>query len=279
MGYWQNKNILFIGDSQTARHVYPEVVKEILGANVYYHCKGGAGFKQMVEGSPADCVGYMPPLSAEIVKGMDLIVIYGGYNHRNVPLGTAGECYDPETKAGATVAGMMQYLINSVYDRLEEADNLGCRLMIVTVDCAGKYPWVNVDGYTEYYAGSGLSLENMAKVQAEVAEYNSIPVCDLFKTLGSNRRTWSYFGASKDAVNPNFARYLLNEKGEQISDTPIVYEQGKEYYQIRNGKVVLEKYVDMPRFPYHGDQLHKSPEGYRRIGEVIAGAIIGAYGN
>ena len=119
----------------------------------------------------------------------------------------------------------------------------------------------------------------MAKMQKELGEYNSIPVCDLFKTLGSNRRTWGYFGASKTPVNPNFTRFLLNEKGEQISDTPLVYEQGKEYYQIRDGKVVLEKYGDLARFPYYGDQLHKSPEGYRRIGEVIAGTIITSYGN
>ena len=279
MGYWKGKNILFIGDSQTARHVYPEVVKEILGANVFYHCKGGVGFIQMVEGSPADWIGYMPPLTAETVKDMDLIVIYGGYNCRNVPFGQPGERYDPETKESKTVAGMMQYLIDSVYDRLEEADNLGCRLLLVTVSCSGKYPWVDKDGYTEYYPGSGLSLQNMAKLQKEIGEYNSIPVCDLFKNLGSNRRTWSYFGAGKDPDNHQFARYPLNENGEQISDTPLVYEQGKEYYQIRDGKVVLEKYEGLARFPYNGDQLHKSPEGYRRIGEVISGAIIAAYGN
>lgn len=279
MGYWQGKNILFIGDSQTARHVYPEIVKEMLGANVFYHCKGGAGFTQMVEGSPADLIGYMPPLTAETVKDMDLIVIYGGYNERNRKLGSAGDRYDPKIKNEKTVAGLMQYLIDSIYDRLEEADNLGCRLMIVTVSCAGKYPWVNTDGYTEYYPDSGLSLENMAKVQKEVGEYNSIPVCDLFKALGSNRRTWSYFGAQKDPINPNYAMYPLNEKGEQVSDTPIVYEQGKEYYQLRDGKIMLEKYEGLARYPYNGDQLHKSPEGYRRIGEVIAGAIIASYGN
>jgi len=279
MGYWQNKNILFIGDSQTARHVYPEVVKELLGANVFYHCKGGVGFLEMADGSPADCVGYLAQLTADTVRGMDLIVIYGGYNHRNVEIGKAGDRYDPTTENGKTVAGMMQYLIDKVYDRLEEADDLGCRLMIVTVDCSGKYPWVNVDGYTEYYLDSGMSLQNMAKMQREVGEYNSIPVCDLFKTLGSNRRTWGYFGASNDENDERFARYPMNEKGERISDTPIVYEQGKEYYQVRDGKVVLEKYEGLARFPYNGDQLHKSPEGYRRIGEVIVGAIIGAYGN
>ncbi|MBR6764602.1 MAG: hypothetical protein IKM13_12765 [Clostridia bacterium] len=32
-------------------------------------------------------------------------------------------------------------------------------------------------------------------------------------------------------------------------------------------------------FPYIGDQQHKSPAGYQRIGKVIAGVIIAACGN
>ena len=42
-GAWEGKKVLFIGDSLTARRMYPEVIKEILGIETYYHCKGGAG--------------------------------------------------------------------------------------------------------------------------------------------------------------------------------------------------------------------------------------------
>jgi hypothetical protein len=124
-----------------------------------------------------------------------------------------------------------------------------------------------------------MSLQNMAKMQKALGEYNSIPVCDLFTSLGSNRRTWGYFGAQKDEYYDNYARFPLNEKGEQISDEPLVYEHGKSYYQIRDSKVVSEVYGWLARYPYIGDRLHKSPDGYRRIGEVIAGAIITSYGN
>ena len=288
MGLWQGKKALFIGDSLTARRVYPEVVKEILGIETFYHCRGGRGIVQMVDGDrglSGDYSDFSPtadlllPLSADDVAGMDLIVLYGGYNNIGYDRGEAGDLYAPDGSGQKTIAGFMQYAINRIYDELEKADNLGCRLLIVTVDCPGKDRWINADGYTEYKPGTGKSFETMAKVQRDVAAYNSLPVCDLFRTSGINRRTWHYFGFEANVRNEHYSPYLLDENGKPVSDVEIRYEQGKSYYQIRDGKVVLEQYTMPDPFPYNGDQLHKSPAGYRRIGELIAGSIIAAYGN
>ena len=91
-GAWEGRNVLFIGDSLTARRVYPEVIKEILGIETYYHCKGGAGLKGMVDGengidgqydTETDAEGILRPLTPDEVADMDLIVLYGGYNNRN----------------------------------------------------------------------------------------------------------------------------------------------------------------------------------------------------
>ena len=49
-GLWQGRKVLFIGDSLTAKRIYPEVVKDILGIETFYHCKGGASLKSMVDG-------------------------------------------------------------------------------------------------------------------------------------------------------------------------------------------------------------------------------------
>ena len=49
-GSWKNRKVLFIGDSLTARRIYPKVIQEIIGIEPYYHCKGGAGLKGMVDG-------------------------------------------------------------------------------------------------------------------------------------------------------------------------------------------------------------------------------------
>ena len=86
-GAWQGKKVLFIGDSLTARRVYPEVVKEILGIETFYHCKGGIGLKAMVDGDKGlggeydnytDASGVLRPLCAEDVADKDLIVLFGG---------------------------------------------------------------------------------------------------------------------------------------------------------------------------------------------------------
>ncbi len=287
-GAWQGKKVLFIGDSLTARRVYPETVREILGIQPFYHCKGGVGLKAMVDGdnglggmydNETDVAGVLRPLTVEDVKDMDLIVLFGGYNNRYINIGKVGDCYLPGAETGYTVAGLMQYCIERIYQVLAQADRLTCRLLVVTVDCSGKYPWVDCDGYTENGEGSGRSLEAMANIQKAVAAYNSIPCCDLFHNSGINRYTWSVFSAEPNVDNPNFSSCILNEKGDPVNNKRIRYETGKSYYQIREGGVVLEEYTGRAPYPYNGDQVHKSAAGYQRIGEVIAGAIVAAYGN
>lgn len=287
-GIWKGRKVLFIGDSLTARRVYPEVVKEILGIETFYHCKGGVGIRSMVDGdkglggeydNETDAQGVLRPLEPRDVADMDLIVLFGGYNNRSLPIGKLGELYKADGTGDNTFAGNLQYVINRIYEILYAADNMTCRLLIVTVDCSGKYPWADVDGYTELQPGSGRSLEAMANMQKQVAAYNAIPCCDLFHTSGINRHTWRIFGFEADPVNPNYAPYRLDEKGKPVSMERIRYVRGESYYQLRDGKVVLEKYDKNPPYPYIGDQVHKSPAGYQRIGEVIAGAIIAAYGN
>ena len=287
-GMWQGKKVLFVGDSLTARRVYPEVVKEILGIEPFYHCKGGASLKSMVDGdnglggdydNETDAQGVLRPLLPEDVAEMDLIVLYGGYNNRNVDIGEVGDLYKPDGSGKKTIAGFMQYAINRIYENLYLANNMTCRLLVVTVDCAGRYPWVDANGYGESAPGTGRTLEALANMQKAVAARNAIACCDLFHTSGINEHTWAYFGKDAYPDNPAYSPYLLNQQGIPFSAERIRYEKGRSYYQFRDGKVVLEEYTGASPYPYNADQLHKSTAGYRRIGEVIAGAIIAAYGN
>ncbi len=284
---WQGRRVLFIGDSLTARRIYPQVIAEILGIKPFYHCKGGASLKSMVDGdlglggdydNETDAAGVLPPLTPADVADMDMIVLYGGYNNRNLDIGQVGDCYRPDGGGQKTVAGFMQYAVNRIYDCLWAADNPGCRLLIVTVDCVGRYPWVDADAYGESTPGTGRTVKAMAEIQRAVAEFNAIPCCDLFHTSGINPHTWRYFSAKPYETEEAYTPYLLNERGERIGEEKLTYVTGNSYYQWREGKVVLEEYTGRAPYPYVADQLHKSPEGYRRIGEVIAGAMIAAYG-
>ena len=145
-------------------------------------------------------------------------------------------------KTAETIAGRMQYAVNKIYELLATAENLTCKLLIVTLDCAGKYPWIDADGYTEYPTGSGQTMETIANMQKELAAANSIACVDLWHDSGINRNTWTVFGRQPDAY--------IDDPTEPSAP-----------------------------YPHNGDQLHKSDAGYKRIGECITGAIIKAYGN
>ena len=270
--YWEGKNVLFIGDSLTSAEKYQTTVEEILGINTFNHAKGGTSIVECVDGC-AD--GSFDALCADDVRNMDLVVLFTGYNNRGALEGKVGDCYP----ANKTIAGMMQYAINRIYEELAEADNLTCKLLVVTIDCHGKYSYINADGYDEYPAGSGRTSETLANMQKAVAESNGIPCLDLYHTSGINRYTWDVFGAQGPAINERYTMYELDANGNVIGTEPLQYVSGESYYQIRNGEVVLEEYAGGGKYPYNNDQLHKSAAGYQRIGECIAGAIIGAYGN
>ena len=111
-----------------------------------------------------------------------------------------------------------------------------------------------------------------------MAQANNVAVCDLWHESGINRRTWNVFGAQKNAVNEQYAKYQLDASGKVVGSTPQRYVNGQSYYQKRNGSIVLEKYTGSSPYPFNGDQLHCSTEGYARIGECVVGSVIRAFG-
>lgn len=191
---WKNKRICCMGDSLTQAGVWTERLRQNLGCRVYRHCKGGLKMREIVDGG-VGAEGVLPPLSASVLAEMDLVIFFAGYNDR------------VDTDAAAA----LQYCIDIIYDRLEEVGNLACRILIVTPHCVGKYSYIDADGYEEYPPGSGRSLKKMAEIMEAVAADNSIPVCNLWKTSGINRRTWCVYGAvpGEDMVHCSDKGYEL----------------------------------------------------------------------
>ena len=245
---WNGKKVLVIGDSITAAKKWQNQLNLKLGMEVFTHAKGGIGMINMVDGdrglnpgdydNVTDASGTIYPLSVDDVSDKDLIIFLGGYNNRDLLAGSYGDVYPTNN----TFSGQLQYCINRIYEELEKANNLTCHVMIGTMHCFGKYPYVDADGYEEYPNGSGQTAKTLCDAIKEVAHRNNIAVCDLYNESGIGKFTWKVFGA-----NPN--PYIENP-----SSTTAPY-------------------------PHNGDQLHCSTLGYKRIGECMVGSVIKNFGN
>ena len=188
---WNGKRVLCIGDSLTAAGIWQQKLSENLGMIVSTHALGGIGFPQMLDGVT---VGdeTLPPLAQSDVIDKDLIIIYGGYNHRAGVVGEPGDLYPTQQ----TTIGALQYLINGVYNLLAGAGNLKCRIVVICPHCAGAYSYVPYNWNEEYPIGSGRTGETVANGIIECARYNRIASFDLFHNSGINQNTWSVFSAS-----------------------------------------------------------------------------------
>ncbi len=191
---WANKNICCMGDSLTQAGIWTERLRNNLCCNVFLHCGGGLKMREIVDGGMG-AEGMLEPISASLLRDMDYIIFYAGYNDREK----------------TDIAAALQYCIDRIYDTLEEAHNLVCRILIVTPHCVGKYSYIDVDGYGEYPPGSGRTLQGIADLMEEAARKNSLPVLNLWRTSGINRRNWEVYGAvpGEDAVHCSAAGYQL----------------------------------------------------------------------
>ena len=238
---WANKKVLVIGDSLTAAGVWQKELSNLLGMTVSTHAYGGMGIIQCVDGS--DDGTSLMPLKIADVHDKDLIIFFAGYNNRGMADGAVGDCYNSVDGTDKTIAGYLQYAINKIYEKLlggkeDDVDydaNLSCRVAIVTPHCAGKYSYIDADGYDEYPSGSGRSMKTLAQTMEDVANHNSLPCYNAWKNSGINKFTWNEYASSS---TPN------SGKTEQGSGGP--------YY-------------------WNADQLHLNKEkGYPYLGQRIA---------
>ena len=184
---WTEKEALVLGDSLTADLVWQQKLNTVLGMNVTTHALGGIGLTTTVDGN-----GSINPLSISDVTGKHLILVFAGYNDRHSLIGDEGDLYP----ANSTYIGKIQYVINTIYDLLEQADNLECKVAIITPHCVGKYSYIEYDGYDEFPVGSGQTLRDVCAAMEEVAHKNSLKCYNAWENSGINKFTWSVYSAN-----------------------------------------------------------------------------------
>lgn len=208
---WGGKNALCIGDSITAAKGWQKKLGELLGMNVTTHAYGGLGMLQCVLGSndynAETGEGALSPLKISDVYDKDLIIYFAGYNNRGMEDGEIGDCYKEDGTGQETIAGNLQFVLNRIYELLRGgkengvtyATNLSCRVVVITPHCAGKYSYINADGYEEHPSGSGRTMKTMAQIIEDVAAHNNVPCYNAWKNSGINRYTWNIYSASPSA--------------------------------------------------------------------------------
>lgn len=192
---WKGKRILAIGDSVTAALKWQSRVGELLGMNVRTHAKGGIGIIQMVDGdgSGTPPAGYDPDnfgvetiyaLSTEDVTDVDIIVLMGFYNARSTATDNPGNENDMYP-TNNTFIGQLNYAVKRVYEELEKANNMQCKVVICSAHKYGKYSYSDLSAYDD-----GDDLYNATK---KSADYNSLPCVDLMHCGNINKYNWNVF--------------------------------------------------------------------------------------
>lgn len=211
-GYWYKKKCLVIGDSTSATEQWQKKLSENLGMSVTTHAKGGIGFLQMVVGSlgyegnydnETGNTGVLQPLKVSDVYDKDLIIIFGGFNNRGTKLGEITDLYKTDGTGQNTVTGQLQFALNWVYNLLKGnetyAQNLKCKIVLVTPYCCGKYPYANYDGYGGD-SWAGYTLQEMCKRISDIAALNNCSSYNAWENSGIGRHTWTIYSASPTAT-------------------------------------------------------------------------------
>lgn len=233
-GYWYGKKCLVIGDSTSATEQWQKKLSENLGMSVTTHAKGGIQFLQMVVGSlgyegdydnETGNTGVLQPLKISDVYDKNLIIIFGGFNNRGMKLGEITDLYKTDGTGQNTVTGQLQFVLNWIYDLLKGnesyAQNLKCKIVVVTPYCCGKYNYANYDGYSgDNWAG--YTLREMCDRIIEIAALNNCSSYNAWENSGIGRHTWTIYSASPTATKEagsDTAPYPTNADQLHLNDS------------------------------------------------------------
>ena len=247
MGPLEGKKVLAVGDSITSDGRWQREFERIAGCTAATHARGGVGIIDMAFGLGAADSGDMsydpttgaeyplPPLEADDLKDVDLLIFFGGYNERHMEYGRPDDIY-PEDD---TLFGKFNAVMGRIGELMREAGRT-FPILLVSPHCVGKYDWVNADGTEEFPKGSGRTLETMSDVVKQVADKYGCYFYDAYHLSGIGPDNWCRYANSPTALRPD-------------------YDPEAEY---------------AAPYPMFADQAHLNADGYALLGEKIARFVL-----
>ncbi|HEY4788981.1 MAG TPA: hypothetical protein VIH57_23185 [Bacteroidales bacterium] len=296
----KNGTLLAIGNSLTAAKYWQYEAGSLLDMTVKNHCKGGIGVVTMVDGDDLNdakdadkqtfAENHLDSLRVDEVRDVHVIVLLPAYNERGTEYGQITDMYNPKTKMPNTINAKMNYAINRIKELLKEANNKSYHFFIVTPHCAGKYPYIDADGYDEYPVGSGRNMETLTKILIENAKFNNVYFIDAFHNSGIDSTNWNkyqsseqciefkYIGNNKEHKNNGYNEPFENEKKLPLSKPKGILATVKDTSSLGYSVYCYDgttwiKQIGIGNYPWNADQLHLNKEGYKKLGRYIAKQI------
>lgn len=268
---WKGKNILTIGDSITYGAwgngtTWPNEVATQLGMNLQNHSKGGIKIRTMVDG---DSDGF-PALSVDDVKDKDLIILAGFYNNINQAVDSLGEKSDIYP-AQDTFTGNLNYAIDKVYKLLKSANNVRCKVVILSAHKYGRNEYMDKSSYE-----TGEAIFEGTKM---CADYNSIPLIDAMHKCNINKYNWDFYQSSSTEYNKLYIpsdgiNNSTNKPFASLQEAPSASENQGKYITIQDTEGCfysngISWEANSSPYIWLGDQLHPNSDGYKRIASLV----------
>lgn len=268
---WKGKNILTIGDSITYGAwgngtTWPNEVATQLGMNLLNHSKGGIKIRTMVDG---DSDGF-PALSVDDVKDKDLIILAGFYNNINQAVDSLGEKSDMYP-AQDTFTGNLNYAIDKVYKLLKSANNVRCKVVILSAHKYGRNEYMDKSSYE-----TGEAIFEGTKM---CADYNSIPLIDAMHKCNINKYNWDFYQSSSTEYNKLYIpsdgiNNSTNKPFASLQEAPSASENQGKYITIQDTEGCFYSNgnsweANSTPYIWLGDQLHPNSDGYKRIASLV----------
>ena len=188
--------MLAIGASLTAAKKWQYYVGDAINAEVATHALGGSSVITQVDGD-----GSFPALTADDVRDVDIVIIFGAFNDYRDAVNNLG-AVDDMYPAEPSFIGKLNYAVKRIYECARNADNNNLRVVLMSPYNFGGGSYCNATGLT---AG-----EQMFDGFKACSLRYSAQLIDLLHCGQIAEQNWDIFCLGAGAVNQTYLPYIAS---------------------------------------------------------------------